>query len=710
MDLELPGWLIPAFNVVGLPWPGIDEVQLRGWAESVRTFARDMTDSSARTHKTVAELADSSQSSFTTALAASWEQQHQLVGNLQAPLNDFADALDGVADAVVTQKNSVIGAVTTLADELNDNQVRPSLTLGPGVADEPGQISLAREAVQAALEYLENELTGNLGSAVQQVSDSTKGCLASLHDDAVPAPTETRALKLSYKLLHEAAQSIRNNSTETENTGKRAYAENVRRDLVDSTEGSAGDGGRWQAVVQAAEQALLDVAGVLFTPLSEAISDHQRTTADAVGRFADEVRTADDSPREPMSAHERAEYQAGARLAKSLDEAVPSAAWRMAQHAGDPYFTAGLLNNLNVEQIIAIMTWPNSAYPPPDRTDPAIVNAMAAGTLSSRTMRELVAWLTAPAANSAGNQFMTNPLLREIAENRSASARLIAFIDPTKDAGSAQIKVLLQTYAGSGAENSILLIMANAISTTSPAKATPLIKSLVTDLSVLDSGTISQSGLGLSAFMKASAEKLLPPIPSSQIAKPNFPDDWYNKFSDKLRFLAPLLNEIGAAYQGHVEDVTFWQGVFEGVAMSAALAAFPVDAPLAGGVAVGAAEGAVTAALQPYLHKGASFLFPSGEDGAEAQQAYWQQLQKIVIVAGVVRLYTAAGDKAGAESLLKNPRFYQAVNTWVTFHGERSTYDSWLSGQKVRLPDGKEIMLQDMMSQLAGGVDPGTFQ
>ena len=61
MALELPGWLVTAFYVIGLPWPGIDEDQLRAWAQSVREFADDTTSSSAQTRQGVAELSTSSQ-------------------------------------------------------------------------------------------------------------------------------------------------------------------------------------------------------------------------------------------------------------------------------------------------------------------------------------------------------------------------------------------------------------------------------------------------------------------------------------------------------------------------------------------------------------------------------------------------------------------------------------------------------------------------
>jgi hypothetical protein len=39
MPIQLPGWAADAFSLIGMPWPGIDEDQLRAWAADVRAYA-----------------------------------------------------------------------------------------------------------------------------------------------------------------------------------------------------------------------------------------------------------------------------------------------------------------------------------------------------------------------------------------------------------------------------------------------------------------------------------------------------------------------------------------------------------------------------------------------------------------------------------------------------------------------------------------------
>ncbi len=298
MALELPGWLVTAFNLVGLPWPGIDEDQLRAWATSVRGFADEMGNSSTRTHGVVSGLAQSSQSSVTSALLTTWEQHNRLVADLHGPLDDFAEALDVAADVVVAQKWAVIGAATALAGEFAATQIGAFFTFGADEAAVPEEIISTRELVRIALEYLEQELIGKLlGLAVQEVTDHVSRFAGELLGGGVSVVTEVGALKMSYSAVRGAASAIRGQSTQTEETGEAAYAENASRDMEDDSEGGDddGDGGGWAAVLQAVEQGLLDVAQVIFKSISEAIAKIQSDTASVLSRFTTELEDTDKS-------------------------------------------------------------------------------------------------------------------------------------------------------------------------------------------------------------------------------------------------------------------------------------------------------------------------------------------------------------------------------------------------------------------------------
>lgn len=293
MALELPGWVVIAFNYAGLPWPGIDEDELRAWAASVRKFAGNVTDNSARTRAVAAGLADSQQSSFTASMAARWEHHDQLIADLHEPLNVFADALDVAADVVVAQKMVVIGAAIAFATEFAATQVGAIFTLGADEAALPEEIISTREIVDFAIEELKGALIGELlNGAVAQVNDHISRFIGNLLTGGLQVVVEYESLKISYKDLRSAASAMRGQASETEETGDSAYAENANRDLEDPGEGGAIDSG-WASVVQAVKQALLDLALSMFKSLPQAIMRAQEDSAAEIEGAAARIENAD---------------------------------------------------------------------------------------------------------------------------------------------------------------------------------------------------------------------------------------------------------------------------------------------------------------------------------------------------------------------------------------------------------------------------------
>ncbi len=337
MALELPGYAIPAFDLLSLPWPGIDEDELQKWATGVRTFAEDMKDTSERVRQAAADLADSSRSSFTSALSTHCEQQSRLVASLQDSLNDFANALDNVVPDIVGNKQVVIDEATTLAGEVSARKSSSSAKPSVIAAARAQDISQASQTVNYALEHLESVLGDLVSTAVPQVKGQLDNFLANLRDESLPAPGEATSLRLSYETLDETARTIRGQATESASRGQSSYAANANRDLSDHGAGgdAAGQGGRWLAVFGSTEQALHEVAGILFTSTSGAIAQNQRDAATALGAFADRVRSADERSGADDDKHrtarptestlrfkiqERAGEKAGKELSKRLQK------------------------------------------------------------------------------------------------------------------------------------------------------------------------------------------------------------------------------------------------------------------------------------------------------------------------------------------------------------------------------------------------------
>lgn len=289
MALELPDWLTAAFNLIGLPWPGIDEDQLRAWAASVRQFADDIGDSSSRVNQTMNELASSSKSSVIGAVAEQYEGHHRLLVELRGPMDDFAQGLDAAADAVVAQKWVVIGAAGALAAEFTGTQIGAIFTLGADEAALPAEIISTRAIVKLALQDLTGVLLGKLiNVAAQDVSDHVSRFVGTLLSDALSVAMEAQSLTIAYGAVRDAARQIRGHAAETEEIGNRAHAENVGRDIEDHS-----GGGGWSEVINALRQGLLDIAGDLFRQLPATIARTLRDIAETLEKFAARLKVAD---------------------------------------------------------------------------------------------------------------------------------------------------------------------------------------------------------------------------------------------------------------------------------------------------------------------------------------------------------------------------------------------------------------------------------
>jgi hypothetical protein len=338
MARELPPGAIAAFDQLNLPWPGIDEDQLRYWATDVRDFAQDMTVACGRVRAALSDLAAESRSAFIDALSAYWEQQAQLINGITDPLDTFAGALETAASNVETRKQVVINAVNELVNQLIAAAQAPMPTTASAEqaaqTTHAQQVSQARQAVSVALNALETDLRGPLLNAIQQVTDYANGLAASLRAESVPRAGAVEKLSLSYGTLHQAVQAIRRQAAAADKSGETAKTKNANRDLrdADSDIGApSGDGGTWRFLLQSIEQSLSDLTRVLFTTTSGAISHYQSATANALDKFADEVKKADASERAHAPDHTAAresrltlkiQESAGAKAAKEWEAAL----------------------------------------------------------------------------------------------------------------------------------------------------------------------------------------------------------------------------------------------------------------------------------------------------------------------------------------------------------------------------------------------------
>jgi hypothetical protein len=267
VSIELPGWVADAFNLIGLPWPGIDEDQLRAWAGGLRAYAAEITALSGSSRSAVAALAASDDSSFARTLAAQWEHHHALISDLRGPMEVFAGALDVAAAAVEAQKVVVIGAAVVLAGEVIATQGEALVTFGLAEAEVPAEVAIARLAVKAALQELEGQLLGLLiNKAAGEISALVGGTVGKLISGGGQVAAEAVTLTADYQAMRTLSGALSGHAGRVE----QASAVSWRKAGSGSLE-EGGPGGGWREVARAVEQTVLQVLKQLFVDLGHAL-------------------------------------------------------------------------------------------------------------------------------------------------------------------------------------------------------------------------------------------------------------------------------------------------------------------------------------------------------------------------------------------------------------------------------------------------------
>jgi len=156
MSIDLPPELVFVIGLVGLPWPEVEEDQLRMYAEHLRAFISSLSDTHGTAHARVGSLSATNSGPSYEALAERWAHvssahMHELIDGCHA----LATALDTAAEAVEVAKKAIIAALVILVAAFVADQAAAIATVGLAEAALPVAIEVARVAVRGALDQLE---------------------------------------------------------------------------------------------------------------------------------------------------------------------------------------------------------------------------------------------------------------------------------------------------------------------------------------------------------------------------------------------------------------------------------------------------------------------------------------------------------------------------------------------------------------------------
>lgn len=183
MSIQLPSQLTWCLNMVGIPWPDIDEDQLHNWATQVRTYADNTSDTHDAAHAKVKALASTTHGDSYDALRAGWESASNThMKDLVGGCHLFSDALDAAADVVVVVKGAIIAALAAMAAQIAAAQAAAPLTGGTSTAAIPAIVQGTQTTVEGQLSALAQQVIGELLKAVadpleQTIASAVEGML-----------------------------------------------------------------------------------------------------------------------------------------------------------------------------------------------------------------------------------------------------------------------------------------------------------------------------------------------------------------------------------------------------------------------------------------------------------------------------------------------------------------------------------------------------
>jgi hypothetical protein len=160
-DLPLP--VVNFLNVIGVPWPYIDEDTVARFAEVTRAFAQAVENTHTDATRAVAAVADAHRSASTEAMMSGWQTMsakhvHEVVDACHV----LADALDVAAGYIVAQKAEAVAVLIGMAAAFVADQAAAVATAGLAEAAVPLIIEGAERLVKSLVMDLEQYVIGRV--------------------------------------------------------------------------------------------------------------------------------------------------------------------------------------------------------------------------------------------------------------------------------------------------------------------------------------------------------------------------------------------------------------------------------------------------------------------------------------------------------------------------------------------------------------------
>lgn len=160
-DLPLP--VVNFLNVIGVPWPYIDEDVVSQFAAFTREFASALQTTHEDATRAVAGIASAYQGSATDAMMSGWATMSaRHVDEIVDGCRALAAALDVVAGYIVVQKAEAVAVLVGMAAAFVADQAAAVATFGLAEAAVPLIVAGAERVVKSLVMDLEQHLIGEV--------------------------------------------------------------------------------------------------------------------------------------------------------------------------------------------------------------------------------------------------------------------------------------------------------------------------------------------------------------------------------------------------------------------------------------------------------------------------------------------------------------------------------------------------------------------
>jgi hypothetical protein len=166
-DLPLP--VVNFLNVIGVPWPYIDEDTVARFAGLTRAFAQAVENTHVEATRAIDAIADAHQSASTDAMSSGW--QALSAKHIYAVIDAcqvLADALDVAAAYIVAQKAEAVAVLIGMAAAFVADQAAAVATFGVAEAAVPLIIEGAERLVKSLVMDLEQYVIGRVIEAAAE--------------------------------------------------------------------------------------------------------------------------------------------------------------------------------------------------------------------------------------------------------------------------------------------------------------------------------------------------------------------------------------------------------------------------------------------------------------------------------------------------------------------------------------------------------------